>query len=204
MTQSAHPLLDLKAALLKPRVGPLLVSRFVFFLAFVIFQSIFPLYALERFGFEAHATAYVFSYIGFLIVLVQGAAIGRLTARFTERQLLVGGVALMAAALAAWAWAPTVPALLAVLPFIALAGGTDGTVNSSVISQSGGAGEVGGMMGLSASVEAMTRIVGPALGGALIERLGPAAPGLFGGAVLLGLLPYAWTRFRVTSRRRGA
>ena len=63
-------------ALNRPRVGPLLHTRFFFSLAFATFQSIFALYAQYRLGLTAQTTGYVLAYVGLLSVIVQGFADG--------------------------------------------------------------------------------------------------------------------------------
>ncbi|HMN62186.1 MAG TPA: MFS transporter, partial [Anaerolinea sp.] len=60
------------AALRRPIVGPLLHTRFFFGLSFSIFQSIFALYALERFNLGAVQTGYILAYVGVLSVFTQG------------------------------------------------------------------------------------------------------------------------------------
>ena len=53
---------------------------------------------------------------------------------------------------------------------------------------------VGGILGLSASVESSTRILAPVLGGALLQQLGTWAPGAFGAVLMAGLLAYVWVK----------
>jgi DHA1 family tetracycline resistance protein-like MFS transporter len=177
----------LRAAFARPAVGPLLHTRFWFALAFSTFQTIFPLYAAYRFGLNEVSTGYILTYVGILVVLVQGVGIRYLTARIPERRLIVAAILLMAPSLLAWALAPTVPFLLVVLIPIALAGGTLNTVINSVLSKSVLPQETGGILGLAAALESLTRVVGPTLGGALLQTLGPWAPGVFGAVVLAWL-----------------
>lgn len=177
----------LRAAFARPAVGPLLHTRFWFALAFSTFQTIFPLYAAYRFGLNEVSTGYILTYVGILVVLVQGVGIRYLTAWFPERRLIVAAILLMAPSLLAWALAPTVPLLLVVLIPIALAGGTLNTVINSVLSKSVLPQETGGILGLAAALESLTRVVGPTLGGALLQTLGPWAPGVFGAVVLAWL-----------------
>jgi DHA1 family tetracycline resistance protein-like MFS transporter len=54
--------------------------------------------------------------------------------------------------------------------------------------------EVGGTLGISAAIESSTRVIAPTLGGVLLDQLGPWAPGVFGGIVMGGLIPYVWRR----------
>jgi DHA1 family tetracycline resistance protein-like MFS transporter len=185
---------NLQAAFQRPRVGPLFTIRFFSSLAFSMLTTIFPLYALNRFGLEVSETAYVLTYVGVLSVLVQGVGIGRLTARFQERWLVLVSSVMLAIALVFWAFTPTVLVLLIVLIPIAFSGGVLNTVVNSLLSKSVTNEEVGGTLGISASLESSTRVIAPSLAGFLIDTMGSWAPGVFGGLVMGGLSPYIWQR----------
>jgi DHA1 family tetracycline resistance protein-like MFS transporter len=182
----------LLTALKRPFTGSLLVARFFFGLAFAIFQTLFSLYALTRFNLSARDTGLILTYVGVLAVITQAFLVGRLTARFRDDVLIVACVALMALSLAGWALAPSVLALLVILTPTSLAGGLLNTLLSSTLTRAVTGQEVGGILGLSASVESSTRILAPILGGALLQQLGAWAPGAFGAVVMAGLLAYVW------------
>jgi DHA1 family tetracycline resistance protein-like MFS transporter len=184
-------------ALNRPRVGPLLHIRFFFGLAFAIFQTIFALYAQYRLGLQANETGYVLTYVGVLAVLVQGVAIGWLTARFKESHLIFSAVILMTFSLLAWAFAPSVLALLVVLAPLALAGGTLNTVLNSSLTKAVYSEEVGGTLGLSVSLESLTRVIAPSVGGLLLDRLGTSAPGVFGALIMVWVVSFVWRRLIV-------
>ena len=184
----------LLTALHPPFTGPLLVTRFFFGLAFAIFQTLFSLYALTRFNLSARDTGLILTYVGVLAVITQAFLVGRLTARFRDDVLIVACVALMAVSLAGWALAPSVLALLVVLTPTSLAGGLLNTLLSSTITRVVAQQDVGGILGLSASVESSTRILAPVLGGALLQQLGTWAPGAFGAVLMAGLLAYVWVK----------
>lgn len=63
---------------------------------------------------------------------------------------------------------------------------------SSALTKSVSPAEIGGTLGLSSSLESLTRVIAPSLGGLMIERIGSAAPGLFGFAIMALLFSYAW------------
>lgn len=181
-------------ALSRPRVGPLLHTRFFFGLAFATFQTIFALYALERFGLTAQTTGYVLAYVGVLSVVVQGFAIGKLAARFTDTQLIFSSTIVMALSLLAWAFAPGLTLLLIIMAPLAFAGGTLNTVLSSALTKSVYPEEIGGTLGLSTSVESLTRVIAPAAGGFLLEAFGTWAPGVFSALVMGWLITFVWRR----------
>ena len=194
---SRRPVLTLSAmvtALKRPFTGSLLISRFFFGLAFAIFQTIFSLYALARFNLTAAQTGYILAYVGVLSVITQGFLVGRLTSRVREDTLIVGGVIVMALCLLGWAFAPSVAMLLIVMAPTSFAGGILNTVLSSTLTKAVAPQEIGGILGLSASIESLTRVFAPAIGGALLSSLGTWAPGLFGAIVLAGLSGYVWVK----------
>jgi len=181
-------------ALNRPRVGPLLHTRFFFSLAFATFQSIFALYAQYRLGLTAQTTGYVLAYVGLLSVIVQGFAVGRLTARFSETRIIFVASVVMALALLAWAVAPNLITVLVVLAPMAFAGGTLNTVLSSALTTSVYPEEIGGTLGLSASVESLTRVIAPSVGGLLLEFVGVWAPGIFSALVMTWVVSFVWRR----------
>lgn len=186
-------------ALRRPCVGPLLRFRLFYGLAFTMFQTIFALFAQKRLGLGAQSTSYVLTYVGILVVLVQGGGIGLLTKRFEDRPLILAASVLLALALLAWAFTPSVWFLLVVLVPLALAGGVLNVISSSALTKSVQAKEVGGTLGLSASLGSLARAVSPIAGGFLIDTLGPAAPGIVGAVVMIWLVFVSWQRILVVS-----
>jgi DHA1 family tetracycline resistance protein-like MFS transporter len=181
-------------ALKRPFTGSLLLTRFFFGLAFAIFQSIFSLYALAKFNLSARDTGFVLTYVGVLAVIVQGFLVGKLTNRFREDVLIVSSVGLMAVSLLGWSLAPSVFWLLVVLTPTSLAGGLLNTLLSSTLTKAVAPQEIGGILGLAASVESSTRIIAPVLGGALLEQIGPWSPGAFGALIMAGVTVYVFVK----------
>jgi DHA1 family tetracycline resistance protein-like MFS transporter len=191
---TAFSLRNLRLAFQQPRVGPLLTTRFFTSLAFTMFTTVFPLYALNRLDLQANQTAFVLAYVGILVALVQGVAIGRLSARFQERQLIFVSSALMTFALIAWAITPSVIVLLIVLIPLAFAGGVLNTTVNSALTKVVRVEEVGGILGLSAALESATRVLSPSMGGILLDFLGAWAPGIIGAIITAWLTTYIWRR----------
>lgn len=188
---------DLIRALKRPLVGSLLNTQFIFSMAFATFTTVFALFAQHRLHLDAQQTGYVLAYVGVLIILVQAVLIGRLTARLSEGFLLFWSTVLMSFALLAWAFVGTVLTLLIVLIPLALAGGVFRTVVNSVLSKAVEKEEIGGTMGLSASLESFTRIIAPSFGGFIMGQLGSSAPGIMSAILLAVFIPYAWKKFMV-------
>jgi MFS transporter, DHA1 family, tetracycline resistance protein len=184
----------LVAALKRPFSGSLLITRFFFSLAFSIFQTIFALYALRRFNLGATETGFILTYVGVLSVIVQAGLVGRLSQHFRDDVLIFAGVGIMALSLLGWALTPSVTVLLIILAPTAFAGGVLNTVLSSALTKAVEPQEIGGILGLSASIESATRVIAPTLGGILLGRLGAWAPGTFGAVMLAALFIYVWMK----------
>jgi DHA1 family tetracycline resistance protein-like MFS transporter len=180
--------------LTRPRVGPLLNIRFFYGLAFSTFQTIFPLYALYRLELNAQATGYILTYVGVLVVFVQGYLVGRLADRYRDRSLIFVSLVVMTFSLFAWAVTPSLVILLIVLAPLAFAAGILNTILNTSLSKSVYPEEVGGTLGISASLESLTRVISPSAGGYLLGSLGTWAPGVVSGGIMVWTVFYAWRR----------
>lgn len=177
-----------------PCVGPLLQTQLFFSLAFTIFETGFALFAQVRLALDARTTSFVLTYVGVLVVLVQGLGIRFLVRRFTDKQLLFGGSILLALSLLAWAFVPSLAVLLVVLAPLALASGVLRVAINTALTRSVWPEEVGGTLGLSASLSSLARVVSPTVGGFLLGRVGTAAPGVLGALLMVWLVYYTWRR----------
>jgi MFS transporter, DHA1 family, tetracycline resistance protein len=181
-------------ALQRPQVGPLLWVRFGFAIAFNSFQTVFPLYVLQKFGLSAQQTGYILAYLGIVLVIMQGGAIGPLSARFKESNLLVTFLGFSLVGMIGWAVAQSVPLLLVAMFPMAVGAGSFNALINSAISKSVSREEVGGMLGFGAGLESATRIVMPALASYLLGAFGPSTPGYMGSIVMFIVVVYAYWR----------
>lgn len=188
---------NLWAAHSRPRVGPLFQIRFFYGLAFSTFQTIFPLYALYKLGLDARSTGFVLTYVGILVVFVQGFLVGWLAARFNGYRLIFWSTSLMTITLFGWAIVPNLTGLLIVLAPLAIGAGILNTLLNSELSKSVYPEEVGGTLGISASLESLTRVISPSAGGYLLGSLGTWAPGIVSGLIMLWTVSFTWRRLIV-------
>ncbi|NPV87644.1 MAG: MFS transporter [Anaerolineae bacterium] len=187
-------------ALNRPKVGPLLHIRLFYGLAFATFQTIFSLYA-QGIGLNAQTTGYVLAYVGVLSVVVQGGLIGMLTRRFRDNWLITAGLWLMAFSLLVWGFTTKLWLLLIILLPLSLAGGVLNTILQSAISKSVPPEEMGGILGISASLEAISRVVAPSIGGYLIQNLGLWSPGVFSAALMFWVVGFTYRHIVLPARR---
>ena len=179
-------------SLRRPLTGPLLITRFLYSLAFVILQSIFSLFALKRFGMSVVATGFVLTYVGVVSVFTQAWLIGKLSQRFQDMVLIQGGLIVLGFGLLAWAFAPNILILVLSVTPIALAGGMLNTILPSALTKTVEPQEFGGILGLSTSIESSTRVIAPLLGGFMLDRISHWAPGVFGALLLFSTFIYFW------------
>ena len=184
----------LSVALNRPKVGPLLHVRFFFALAFSMFQSIFSLYAAYKLHLTSQTTGYVLAYVGLLSVLVQGVGVGLVTKRFRENAIIITSMWLMVFGLAGWAITPNLPVLLVVMLPLSLGGGMLNTVINSAITKAVTREEIGGTLGISTSLESVSRVIAPSAGGFLLQNLGAWAPGVVSAALMLWAVYFAYRR----------
>ncbi|HMQ31937.1 MAG TPA: MFS transporter [Chloroflexaceae bacterium] len=198
---------QLAAALATPGMRRLLLAIFLLNLAFAGLQSNFPVFSSARFGWGPVANGAFFAFVGACAVLTQGALVGRLQPRLGEPALVIGGLAVMAAGLAATAVAPAGWALYPIVGLMALGTGLAIPSLTSLVSRRAGEGRQGAAMGGVQSLLSLALILGPALAGLLFDAAGPPAPYLAGaalaGAALLAAAAGLWPELRRGLSSRG-
>ena len=196
-TEKSPPKITLGAlinTLRRPCVGPLLNVVLIYGLAFTIFQTMFSLFAQQKLGFTAQATSYVLTYVGVLVVLVQGGGIRWLSTKFTDKQMIFAGAILLTGGLLGWAFSNSLAVLLIALVPVALASGMLRVTTSSSLTKNVHPSEVGGILGLSASLNSFTQVIAPLIGSFLLAQISPAAPGIAGALLMVVVVLITWRR----------
>ena len=202
--KTAFSLTMLFRALRRPAIGPMLIILVVYGLASSAFQSIYSLFVQYRLDYTARATGFTLAYVGVLAATVQGAAIGAMTKRFSERRLVIVASLTLAVGLLAWAFTANTVMLLVVLIPTAFGIGVNNTILRSLLTKAVPREEIGGTLGLASSMDSLTRIVAPALGGFLLERVGLWSPGIMGGVLMLWVVVYGAAKLPAAKAPAGA
>ena len=111
----------------------------------------------------------MFAYVGLLGIILQGGLIGRLVARLGERRLIAIGFACAAVSFFALGFTYPVWLLLVVASVSSFGTGVLRPALTSLITQQVGRHEQGTVLGLNQSLMSVAQIVGPAVGGLLID-----------------------------------
>jgi DHA1 family tetracycline resistance protein-like MFS transporter len=195
--QQQQPALTLNAlinALNRPKVGPLLLVRFFIMLAFAMFQSVFALFAQRKLNLSTQSTGFVLTYVGLYSVVIQSIGIGLLTKHYKDNTLIITSLWLMLLGLVGWTLTPNLPIMLLVILPLMGGGWIVNTIITSAITKAVEPEEIGGMLGISTSLESMSRVISPTIGGFLIGSVGTWAPGVASAAVLLWAVWLAYQR----------
>ena len=158
----------LRAAFRDGRIAPMITITFLGTFAFVGMEQTFALLGQARFDFGLVETGLVFTYIGIIVAVVQGKAIGPLVARLGERRVMLTGLVLTGAALGLLAITTHLWALFPVMALLAASGLVFPTV-TSLVSKAVGDADQGGMLGLLASSSGLARVAGPLAAGAMFD-----------------------------------
>ncbi len=191
---SQRRLATLLDELRKPGVRRLIVIYFLAVAAFSAMESTYAFLATNRFGLSDRHVAYVFAYIGVLVVVTQGGLIGPLTRALGEKRLLVLGAGLQALGLAWLPFASGVSGLLLASAPLSVGSGLASPALSALLSRLSADEDQGGTLGIGQSAAALGRIVGPESGTFTFARW-QAAPYL-GGAAIMALAALVGTTVR--------
>lgn len=177
-----------------PDLGVLYLAFFLITFAFAGLEATLSLWADRRWSLTPAEVAYVFAYLGVVVTIVQGGLVGPLVRRWGERRVAIFGAVAFAIGLAATPLAPTPSAVAVALAILALGQGTAVPAVSALISHRAPGSEQGRLLGVSQSLSALGRVVGPVWGGLAFSGIGIGAPYLTGAAVV-ALAAAALTRF---------
>lgn len=150
------------------------IIYFLLVTAFSIMTYAFVLYTAYRFAYTPEENGYLFAYIGFIAILGQGVLFNRLAEKFGESALIAVGCLLMVASLFA---VPIVGpqsgglmALLAGTAVLAFGNALASPGVTSLASKSVDESEQGSAMGILQSGASLARVIGPIIGGLLLNN----------------------------------
>jgi MFS transporter, DHA1 family, tetracycline resistance protein len=169
----------------------LTVSFLIFFLstfAFANMEATIVLLTRQKFNFSPFENSIMFTYIGLLIVLVQGGMIHRLAKKYGEKHLIAAGTLLVFVGLSLIPFVPQTNGLFLLataLALLAFGSGINNPSNQSLLSKLAPQESMGGILGVGQSISTLGRIIGPAAGGAAFQYLGMDSPYAIGAVVMI-------------------
>ena len=159
----------------RPALRSLLLQFLFFMLSFSMFISGFALFAERRFEwngrpFGPREIGYVFGFVGFLGIILQGLLIGWLVRRFGEVSLAAAGFAALVLGYLTLGLATAVSLLVIVAVVSGFGNGVLRPSLTSLITHQAGQHEQGIVLGITQSLSSIAAIAAPMIAGLLIER----------------------------------
>jgi len=184
LERSANPI-ALFTAVREPGVRRTNLVYFLFGVAFSAIEFTLVFLAVERFAYTPRENAWMFVFVGVLIALVQGGAVRRLAPRLGDRRLALVGLVLVVPGFGLVGGARTQGMLYAGLAAMAVGSAFVMPCLSSLVSRYAPPQRQGLALGTFRSLGALSRSIGPALGGVVYWSLGSAAPYFLGAGFML-------------------
>ncbi|MCX6107080.1 MAG: MFS transporter [Proteobacteria bacterium] len=205
-SRRAFAFAGLRHALQNDAIRSVLAATFLCTLAFVAMETTYALLGSRRFGLTPHALGYVFTYIGIVVVIVQGGLIGRVVKIWGERRVAMVGAVIMMSGLIAVAMAPTLTWSIASLGLLSAGQAFTSPTLATMLSRCANRDEQGGVLGLSQSLAAAARGIMPVMAGWLFD-FHAALPYLVGATVCFlaaGIIGAAGSAGLVVKPEQGA
>ena len=164
--------------------------------AFASMEAIFGLWTERNFGWSAHEVGLTFLAVGGAGLLVQAFMIGPLVGRFGEARVIVGGLAVLIAAIVLQ---PVIrlPLASVVLMAMLMVGHSLAFPNAgALVSRTTPPSAQGSVMGLSMASNALSRILAPPLFGWLFA-ISADLPYFVCALMIAAMLPVAWSVVRI-------
>jgi len=169
-----------------PALLALIIVNLLYTIAFTAMETTFPLFTQHAFGWGASQNGYIFTYVGILVVIMQGGLVARLVKRWGEKSVLLIGLVLMAVGLSTLAFSTQLIWIFVTLGLLSIGDGAVTPTVSTLLSFTGSAETQGKTLGLAQGIGSLGRIIGPYLAGSVYLLGGPTTP-LLGGSILVAL-----------------
>ncbi|EHB12348.1 Solute carrier family 22 member 18 [Heterocephalus glaber] len=166
---------DLKAItrlLLLPSVLPVFLVKVASGFPSGLFMVMFSIISMDFFQLEASQAGYLMSFFGILQMVTQGLVIGRLSRHFSEEALLRASVLVFIMVGLGMVLMSNILHFCFLMPGLVFSLCSLNVVTDSMLTKAVSATDTGTMLGLCASVQPLTRTVGPTIGGLLYRNFG--------------------------------
>jgi DHA1 family tetracycline resistance protein-like MFS transporter len=173
------------AAKRSPAILNLVFVNLLFTIAFTGMENIFALFGQRYFNWGASQIGYIFTYVGVIVVIMQGGLVRTLVKSFSEQRVLLGGLVILAAGLLLLAFSHSVWLVLVTLALISIGDGAVTPTASTLLSFASEKETQGEILGLAQGVGGLARIIGPLLAGAIYQTGGPGSPFIAGGILVV-------------------
>lgn len=181
--RSSLPFAGLAETARRPAIARLLWISLLYSVAFTAMEAMYPLFSQHVFGWTATQNAYIFVYVGVIMVIVQGGLVGQLAKRWGTQGLLIAGLALLAVGLLLLPFGARLTLMLIALGLLSAGSGAVSAMTSALASLATDSESQGQTLSIIQSIGGLGRIVGPIAAGWVFAIGGPGAPFAAGGVL---------------------
>ncbi|XP_053576408.1 solute carrier family 22 member 18 [Bombina bombina] len=159
-----------------------------------IFMIMFSVISAHFFGLDAASSGYLMSYFGIIQLVVQGVFVGKLSSLYAENTLLLLSMVVSAVVGLGMMLMTNVFHFCVIAFPMVFALCVSGIITDSILTKAVPASDTGAMLGICASIQPLTRTIGPTIGGYLYKHYGVSSFGILNITVNLILLVYFFKR----------
>jgi DHA1 family tetracycline resistance protein-like MFS transporter len=194
----------LSLLLARPALRAIATASFLVTCSQAIFESIFAIWALRKFGFGPRTVGLVLFGLAFIAVGVQGGLVRVLVPRLGEARLAICGVGSYVAGLVTVAAAGSLLPTFFGLALCGVGGGAFIPCASALASKQADARERGVVMGTYQAGASLARALVPLVSGSIYASFGPNAPFIAGAVVTAPAAWFVWCAARARRSDRGS
>lgn len=167
-------LAEIVDSLREPKFRTITAIYVLLITAFSIMTYAFVLFTNFTFGYDAEQNGYLFAYVGFLAIIMQGGVFGIAAKAFGEARLAVFGCIMLALSLFIMPFSSPefggLAGLLLVSALLSVGNAFASPALTSLASKYAGDHEQGKVMGVMQSGASLARAIGPTIGGVLLNN----------------------------------
>ncbi|TSC78612.1 MAG: Major facilitator superfamily domain-containing protein 10 Tetracycline transporter-like protein [Candidatus Peregrinibacteria bacterium Gr01-1014_25] len=166
---------NIQSAFRLPHLRAIFVVAFILALGFTFFTQFFQVLLVDRFAFTERQIGLMFAYVGLWIAIVQGGVTRPASRIATPTQIVRVSTLLLGIALPLLLLPTQYPALLVILPLIALAQGLTHPNILAIVSNLSGSESQGEALGIMQSLNSAAMAIPPVIAG-FLAALDPQLP----------------------------
>jgi OCT family organic cation transporter-like MFS transporter 18 len=163
-----------------PAVTLVITLRLIVGIPAGVWQSMFAIVNIDKFGLTPQQNGYFMSYIGVLTILMQGFGVKILTKTLKESVLLKLSLAAITVGYFILIFAEYLWIFISLMPFMVAGGALLNVITNSAITKAVDEKDTGTVLGLNMASNSMVRLFSPTLGGYIYSMVGFFGFGMLG------------------------
>ncbi|AWI04466.1 MFS transporter [Clostridium drakei] len=195
-----NPFTQLVSILSIKNLKRLLVSAFLLWIPNGSLQAVFSQFTMDTFNWKPAIIGLMFSIMGFQDIISQSLIMPKLLIKLSDKQIAVLGMAseiIGYGFIAASALFSFYPIFIVGMFIFGFGDSIFGPSFNGMVSKSVDSSEQGRIQGVSQSIQALARMIGPIIGGQIYVALGHAAPAFMGMILTAAAIPVLYEGIHV-------